>query len=83
MARLFTPVARGFTLMEMVVVIAIAGVVAAGVALFIRLPVQGAMDTVRRAEYSDIADTALRRLARDVRRALPNSVRVAQVGNVF
>lgn len=74
---------RGFTLVEMVVVIAIAGVVAASVAMFIRQPVVSAMDTMRRAEYSDIADTALRRMARDIRRAVPNSVRVALVNGVY
>lgn len=73
----------GFTLVEMVVVIAIAGVIAAGVAMFIRQPVVSAMDTMRRAEYSDIADTALRRMARDIRRAVPNSVRVSLVGSTY
>jgi MSHA biogenesis protein MshO len=35
------------------------------------------MDVARRADMTDIADTALRRITRDVRLALPNSVRVA------
>ena len=67
----------GFTLVEMVVVIAITGVLAAAVAVFIRQPVQGYVDAARRAEMSDIADTALRRMARDLKLALPNSIRVA------
>lgn len=66
----------GFTLIEMVVVIAITGVLAAAVAVFIRQPVQGYVDAARRAEMSDIADTALRRMARDLKLALPNSIRL-------
>lgn len=71
---------RGFTLIEMVVVIVITGVIAGAIAVFIRLPVQGYADSEARAELTDIADTALRRIARDVRLSLPNSVRVKQVG---
>lgn len=65
----------GFTLVEMVVVIVISGIIAGMVAMFIRAPVQGYTDSARRAEMSDIADTALRRLGRDLRTAVPNSVR--------
>ncbi len=67
---------RGFTLVEMIVVIVITGIIGGMVAMFIRAPVQGYADSARRAEMSDIADTALRRIARDVRSAVPNSVRI-------
>lgn len=67
---------RGFTLVEMIVVIVITGIIGGMVAIFIKAPVQGYMDSSRRAELTDIADTALRRLARDIRSAVPNSVRV-------
>lgn len=70
----------GFTLMEMVVAIVITSIVAGIVAVFIRSPVQGYVDAVRRAELTDNADVALRRIGRDVRLALPNSLRVANVG---
>lgn len=66
---------RGFTLVEMIIVIVITGIIAAVVAVFIRKPVEGYFDTARRAQLTDIADTALRRIARDVHLALPNSVR--------
>lgn len=74
--KIFFPRNHGFTLIEMVVVIVLTGIIASMVAVFIRLPVQGYVDTARRAELSDEADTALRRMGRDLRLALPNSVRV-------
>jgi MSHA biogenesis protein MshO len=67
----------GFTLIEAVMVIAITGVIASMVAVFIRAPVEGYLDSSRRAELTDIADTAMRRISRDLHLALPNSVRVA------
>ena len=74
--------ARGVTLIEMIVVIAITGIIGAAVAIFIRGPVEGYIDAARRAELTDIADTALRRITRDLRTALPNSIRIATSGNV-
>lgn len=65
----------GFTLIEAVVVIVISGIIAVMVAVFMRTPVEGYFDSVRRAELTDAADTALRRIARDVRAALPRSLR--------
>lgn len=67
---------RGFTLLEMIVVIVITGIIAGMVAMFLRAPVQGYVDSARRAEMTDIADTALRRIAREMRSAVPNSVRL-------
>lgn len=72
---------HGFTMVEMVVVIIITAIIAAIVAVFIRAPVQSYVDSVARAELTDVADLALRRLARDIRLALPNSVRVTQMPN--
>lgn len=66
----------GFTLIEMVIVMVITGIIGGMVAMFMRAPVQGYADSARRADMSDIADTALRRIGRDLRLALPNSVRV-------
>ncbi|HLP98880.1 MAG TPA: prepilin-type N-terminal cleavage/methylation domain-containing protein [Sideroxyarcus sp.] len=65
----------GFTLVEMIIVIVITGIIGGMVAIFLRAPVQGYIDSERRAELTDIADTAMRRMARDVRTAVPNSVR--------
>ena len=66
----------GFTLVELVVVITIIGVIAGTVALFILRPVQGFQDQALRADLIDLAESALRRMQRDIRRALPNSVRI-------
>jgi MSHA biogenesis protein MshO len=71
----------GFTLLEAIVAMLITGIVASMVAVFMRVPVQGYVDTANRAELTDAADTALRRMARDIRLALPNSIRVNATGN--
>jgi len=72
----------GFTLVEMIVVIVITGIIAGIVAIFIKAPVEGYVDSARRAELTDIADTAVRRMARDVRIAVPNSLRVPDASTV-
>ena len=72
--------ATGFTLVEMIVVIVLTGIVAGMVAAFLRAPVQAYVDSAARAELSDAADIAVRRIAREVRRALPNSARVTGGG---
>lgn len=81
MSAAFLPArARGFTIIEAVAVMVIVGIIGAIVAVFIRVPVSGYVNTVARTEASDLADNAMRRLARDMRLALPNSVRVDPSG---
>jgi MSHA biogenesis protein MshO len=75
--------ARGYTLIEMVAVMSITAIVAAITAVFIRLPLQTYQDVQRRASISDAANTAFGFIKRDLQKALPNSVRVAQVGSVY
>jgi MSHA biogenesis protein MshO len=74
-------ISKGFTLVEMIMVIVITGIIGGMVAVFLKAPVQQYMDVARRADMTDIADTALRRIGRDLRLALPNSVRVTTVGS--
>ena len=82
--RTFTrPSQRGFTLIEAIIVITITAIIAAVVAVFLKTPIQGYFDSSRRAEMTDIADTALRRIGRDLHLALPNSVRVTSSGAVY
>lgn len=66
----------GFTLIEMIIVIAITAIVGSMVAVFLRAPLESYVAQDRRARLADAADTALRRMGRDIRLALPNSVRV-------
>lgn len=73
----------GFTLAEMIMVIVITGILGGMVAVFIKGPVQGYVDSARRADMTDIADTALWRISRDLRQALPNSVRVTLAGSNY
>ena len=72
----------GFSLIELVVTIALSTIVISFVSLFISVPIEGFDDQSRRIRLVDSADVALGRLARDVRRALPNSVRVRSNGGV-
>lgn len=71
-----------FTLVEMVIVIAITGVIFGMVAIFVLRPIQGFEAQSRRADLVDIAESVLRRMQRDVRRALPNSVRLTCDGSL-
>ena len=68
---------RGFTLVELVMVIVIMGVIGGIVAVFMKSPIDAYFDTARRAGIADVADTTVRRMARDIRKALPNSIRLS------
>ena len=67
---------RGFTLIEMVLVITLMGALGVVVVVAMKTPIDTYLAGSRRADLSDSADTALRRVSRDLRKALPNSVRL-------
>lgn len=67
----------GFTLVELIMVIVIMGVIGGTVAVFMKAPIDAYFDTARRAGIADVADTTVRRMARDIRKALPNSIRLS------
>jgi MSHA biogenesis protein MshO len=71
---------HGFTLIEMVIVIVVGGIVAAMTVSILTLPINAYVDSARRATLTDVAESALRRMQRDIRRALPNSIRVSVDG---
>lgn len=74
---------QGFTLVELVIALTLTVIVTSFAAMFIAGPVQGYTDQNRRAELVDSAESALHRMGRDIRSALPNSVRVVAVGAGF
>lgn len=71
---------RGFTLVELVMVIALAGLVAVMITTVLSRPLEAFSGQSRRAELVDIAAGALQRMSRDVRLAVPNSLRVSADG---
>lgn len=66
---------NGFTLIELIMVIVILGVISGMVAVFMKGPIDAYFAGGRRAALTDVADTTVRRMARDIRTALPNSLR--------
>ncbi|RME36083.1 MAG: type II secretion system protein [Gammaproteobacteria bacterium] len=68
--------APGFTLVELVVVITLLGILGAFAVSFLVQPIEGFLDTSRRSRLVTRAETALARMEKELRLALPNSVRV-------
>ena len=67
---------RGFSLVELVIVIVLTGVIGGIVAMQLGPTIEGYLKVGRRAGLTDQADTALRRIVTDVRAAVPNSLRL-------
>lgn len=67
--------ARGFTLVELVLVMVIAGVLGAALAVFLRPAVDSWLALRARADLSYQAAGALRRMRDEIRAAVPNSIR--------
>ncbi|MFO0691005.1 MAG: hypothetical protein U0900_20070 [Myxococcota bacterium] len=72
----------GLSTIEMVTVIVVTGILSVGLAGILRNPIQGYAAVSRRGELVDLADLAMLRMSRDLRMALPNSVRVSPDGTV-
>lgn len=73
----------GFSLIELIVVIVLLGLLAGGAGLLILNPIEAYDAQVRRQQLVDQGEMALRQIARDLRRALPNSVRISPAGAGF
>jgi len=74
---------KGFTLLEMVTVIVLLGVVSVGISGFIRIGTQAYVDVTNRDELIANGRFIVERLNRELRSALPNSVRVNSSGTTF
>src|ERR1035437_1558611 len=68
---------RGFTLVELIMVIVIMGVIAGMVTVFMKSPIDAYFASGRRAGLTDTADPKVRRIARDIQRSLPNRIRTS------
>jgi MSHA biogenesis protein MshO len=75
------PKQTGFSLIELIIVIVLLGVLSSGAGLLITKPIQAYNDLLRRQQLVDQAEMALRQIARDIRGALPNSIRIQPVGS--
>lgn len=71
---------HGFTMIELIIVIAITAIIALAVAVFIKAPINAYDDSAQRAEVVDQAHTVIKRIKRDVQASLPNSVRITDTG---
>lgn len=74
---------RGFTLIELVVVIVLLGIVGASFGMFIVPAVNAYHAQAQRAALVDAGESALRRMARDIRISVPNSVRATNSADGF
>ena len=81
-AATYSAMPKGFTLIELVIAISLSAIVVAFAAMFIITPVKSYQAQTRRAELVDSADAILRLMGRDIRAALPNSIRVTNNGSI-
>jgi len=67
---------RGFSLIEMIIVIVVLGVLATGISTFINFGTQVYSEATAREQVISSARFAIERLNREIRTAMPNSVRI-------
>ena len=69
----------GFTMIELIIVIALTGILAVAIAKLIRVPINAYDSQAKRAALADEAHTVIKKMKRDIQGSLPNSVRISTV----
>ena len=72
---------KGFTLIELITVIVLLGILSVGISSFLNFGTQIFVDATNRDEIISTARFSVERLNRELRKALPNSVRATDNGN--
>jgi len=67
---------QGFTLIEMVVTIVLIGIIGVGITNFIGRSTQGMVDIAERQQLATIGWIVSEKMSRELRQALPNSIRI-------
>ena len=67
---------RGFTLIELIIVVVLTGILSVLLFSILEGPAKAYNDIRSRAELIDLATTVLQRMSREIRLAVPNSVRL-------
>ena len=75
--------AAGFTLIELIVVMVISGLISGAIVVLVRQPLNNYVEASQRTETADIADAALRQIARELRMAVPNTIRISADGRAL
>jgi MSHA biogenesis protein MshO len=74
------PSLRGFSLIELVITIVVLGIIAVVAGAFLLPAFNAYQGLERRAALVEAAESAIRRMSRDIRISLPNSVRTIDLG---
>jgi MSHA biogenesis protein MshO len=73
----------GFSLVELIIVIVVGGIIAAMTTSILTLPINAYVDNTRRATLTALTDSTIKRMQRDIRQALPNSIRISADGQTL
>jgi MSHA biogenesis protein MshO len=68
---------RGFTLIELIIVMIVTSIVVVMISAIISRPLTGYFDTQRRADLADRGQAAINRMAFELENSVPNSVRIS------